>query len=89
MYQQEIQFFWPLTEQMQLDLDYSVCIKPNLTTSIGLVSGVTCSLHTGSWATTTSSFTLRENETTMIVMKKPNLLRKFVFKLLGFKWEGK
>lgn len=25
MYQQEIQFFWPLTEQIPLDLDYSTC----------------------------------------------------------------
>ena len=25
MYQQEIQFFWPLTEQVRLDLDYKPC----------------------------------------------------------------
>jgi len=25
MYQQEIQFFWPLTEQINLDLDYTPC----------------------------------------------------------------
>lgn len=31
MYQQEIKFFWPLTEQIPLDLDYSNCEKPKLT----------------------------------------------------------
>ena len=84
MYQQEIKFFFPLTEQIPLDLDYSNCILPNLITSIG-------SFPIGSWGTTTSNtttaFTLREDTTTMIVMKKPNLIRKWLFKMLGFKWE--
>ena len=26
MYQQEIQFFWPLTEQIDLDLDFKPCL---------------------------------------------------------------
>ena len=43
MYQQEIKFFWPLTEQIPLDLDYSVCKKPNLTTS----SPITCNGEPG------------------------------------------
>jgi len=28
MTQQEIEFFWPLTEQIRLDLDYTDCYKP-------------------------------------------------------------
>lgn len=91
MYQQEIKFFFPLTEQIPLDLDYSNCILPNLITSIGLGSVIIGSFPIGSWGTTTSNtttaFTLREDTTTMIVMKKPNLIRKWLFKMLGFKWE--
>ena len=29
MTQQEIQFFWPLTEQVSLELDYTDCHKPS------------------------------------------------------------
>lgn len=89
MYQQEIQFFFPMTEQIQLDLDYSKCVSKQLYTSLKTVpSGSFLSVVNGdTW--TTTSFRLQENETTMIVLKKPNLLRKLVFKLLGFKWEIK
>lgn len=88
MQQQEIQFFWPLTEQIPLDLDYSDCVKPKLTTSMGTGNTISAFPITGTtW--TTSSFRMQENETTMVVLKKPNLLRKLVFKLLGFKWEIK
>lgn len=90
MYQQEIQFFWPLTEQIPLDLDYSDCVRPKLTvanTSFG--TGLTTSTFpTGtSWLAVNAAFRLQENTTTMLVAKKPNLLRKLLFKLLGFKWE--
>lgn len=88
MYQQEIQFFWPLTEQIPLDLDYSDCVKPTISIAYGGTGTTISSLAIGtSW--TTSSFRLHENTTTMIVLKKPNLLRKWLFKLLGFKWEVK
>jgi hypothetical protein len=93
MYQQQIEFFWPLTEQIPLGLDYSGCSKPTISISTGV--GTTClglsslgPIITGSINTTTH-FTLREDTTTMIVLKKPNLLRKWLFKMLGFKWEVK
>ena len=90
MYQREIEFFWPLTEQIPLDLDYSNCVKPKLTISNAGGTGSTISSFPITGTTwTTSSFRMQENETTMIVSKKPNLLRKLVFKLLGFKWEVK
>jgi hypothetical protein len=87
MYQQEIQFFWPLTEQIPLDLDYSNCVKPTLSVAYG--TGTTISSLAIGTTWTTSAFRLQENTTTMIVAKKPNLLRKLLFKLLGFKWEIK
>lgn len=32
-HQLEIQYFWPLTEQIELDLDYSNCHKPKIESS--------------------------------------------------------
>ncbi len=87
MYQQQIEFFWPLTEQISLDLDYSNCAKPTISIAYG--TGTTISSFTTGSIWVNTSLKLQENETTMIVLKKPNLLRKLVFKLLGFKWEVK
>ena len=44
MTQQEIQFFWPLTEQIPLDLDYTDCHKPPIYSNItgyNTISGTT------------------------------------------------
>ena len=92
MQQLNIQYFWPLTEQIPLDLNFRECNQYQIscasTISPGMSGTTISSFATGtSW--TTTSLKLQENETTMIVMKKPNLLRKLVFKLLGFKWEIK
>ena len=93
MYQQEIQFFWPLTEQIPLDLDYSDCVKPNLSVNHAFPFSVaTVAWGTGSsigYGVGETSFRFRENQTTMLVIKKPNLLRKLLFKLIGFNWEVK
>jgi hypothetical protein len=86
MYQQQIEFFWPLTEQIPLNLDYSNCTKPALTvtTSISMPQGLSLSVAPPTW---TTSFRLNENTTTMVVQKEPNFIRKFIYKLIGFKWE--
>ena len=89
MRQVEIEYFWPLTEQIPLELDYSNCEKPSITVAYGtgttissLAMGASLGTH---W--TTNSFRLQENNTTMLVAKKPNFFRKFIYKLIGFKWE--
>lgn len=46
MTQQEIQFFWPLTQQIALDLDYTDCNRPQYywssgVNSIGTITGST------------------------------------------------
>jgi hypothetical protein len=87
MYQTEIQFFWPLTEQIPVDLYYSNCVKPKVTTSFG--TGTTISSFPTGTTWTTTSIRLNEQTTTMIVAKKPNLFRKFIYNLIGFKWEVK
>lgn len=96
MYQLSIQYFWPLTEQIPLDLDYTGCdIRPSngLTVSSG---------NTGlTWvsAAATITPTLRVDGTDIdgymkigslqIGQKKPNFIRKYIYKLLGFSWENK
>lgn len=91
MYQQEIEFFWPLTEQIKLDLDYTDCDNPkvwwttevlgtdnNGFTLIGNGGGtVTWSQRIGDWEIPSET-------------KQPNNLQKFMMKyLIGWKWMGK
>jgi hypothetical protein len=84
MYQQQIEFFWPLTEQIPLDLDYSDCVKPKLTIASNIGIGTTLSTFPSAGAWTTNSFKMQENQTTMIVVKEPNFIRKLIYKLIGF-----
>jgi hypothetical protein len=61
MYQQEIKFFWPLTEQIRLDLDYTPCEEfyrqKNTISSTGITSGSYLASTSGdvSWATTVTT----------------------------------
>ena len=90
MQQLAFNYFWPLTEQIPLDLNFRECNKYQIScaSTIAPSSAFIAMANTGvAW--TTTSFRMQENETTMVVLKKPNLLRKLAFKLLGFKWEIK
>ena len=89
MYQQEIEYFFPLTEQIPLDLEYSGCSKPTLSIFTGVTSSLWSPCITSGSFNKTTHFTLSEDTATMIVLKKPNILRKWLFKMLGFKWEVK
>ena len=103
--QLEFKFFFPLTEQIPLGLDYTDCERPKLTYS----SGMTISGATGAtWITTASNIntsdistaTLKVSKADEIVgyfeigplqvgrEKEPNILQKFIYKLLGFNWKG-
>ena len=99
--QKNIEYFWPLTEQIGLDLDYNGCAKQNtLSYSIGpsIIGG------TGlTWATVPSNLSssqltiepqnadgyLQIGGINLGMEKKPNLFRRVVFKLLGFDWKQK
>lgn len=89
--QMEIKYFFPLTEQIELDLDYSECGTRSLFTtttiapSMVLTSDGNGFVNSQQW--TTNSFRLQENQTTMLVIKEPNFIRKVIYKLIGFKWE--
>jgi hypothetical protein len=95
MQQLEIQYFFPLTEQIPLDLDYTDCIKPKVWTTISdgtlsfMAHGVT------SWATVSTnignpSFTINVDQTpiTIVSKTKPNFIKQFIYKSLGMKWKS-
>ena len=100
MQQLSIDFFWPLTEQIHLDLDYTDCYKPQLTIPIGS-GGFTLRDNypsellriNGGGTGTTSIISSRLNwdvDTTVIKSNtKPPLIRRWLYKLLGLKWEIK
>ena len=89
MYQQEIQFFWPLTEQINLDLDFTECDKPKLYTTIPIGGGGTgmTLMSTGSnvtWSTRLGNWEIPDET------KQPSKFQKFMMKyFLGWKWMGK
>ena len=88
MQQVEIQFFWPLTEQMSLDLDYSNCEKPKLYTNLAINSGI----GNISLINTSSNWTAIHIDVDNVVAKtskKPNIIRKTLFKIMGIKLENK
>lgn len=90
MIQQEIQFFWPLTEQIPLDLDYTDCERPKISTVISSGQTFTFS-NDGTWNTSivASHLSLDIDTTTIKVNEKPNLCRRVLYKCLGLKWEKK
>ena len=92
IYQKEIQFFWPLTEQMPLDLNYDECGKPKLEKVIDGTNGQVFTItNGGSWSTAlvTSNLTVDIDTTIVKVKEKPNLCRRTILKCLGLKWEIK
>ena len=90
MKQLEIEFFWPLTQQIPLDLDFTDCEKPKLPLPI---NGISPLLNVVGYGSTNSNITSRLNidaDTTVIkVAEEPNILRRGLYKALGVKWEKK
>jgi len=93
MIQCEIEFFWPLTQQIPLDLDYSVCEKPRFSLPI---MGTAYNLDVGYGTTgitsnypTTSNLTVDVDRTIFKVNEKPNIIRRGLFNILGIKWVKK
>ena len=89
MQQLEIQFFWPLTEQIPLGLDYTNCAKPKLAMPI---NSNTIAISNGGTYTTTivaSNLSLDVDTTTIKMKEKPGLCRRTILKCLGLKWEIK
>ena len=91
MYQKEIEFFWPLTEQIQLDLDYSRCVKPSVTANIvnGGTSIAMVSPSNLTWTTTVTASEISTERLILTVDKSPSFMRKWLYKLLDIKWKIK
>ena len=96
MYQQQIEFFWPLTEQVPLDLDYAECKQSSVYMSEGssatFGTGSTLTINpTGtSWVTINSGrLDLDVEQTTILTKEKPPIYRRALYKLMGISWKLK
>jgi hypothetical protein len=96
--QLEIQYFFPLTEQIPLDLDYQPCIQYQenkipkkiygiFGTGLTIIDGTTWGTPQLSITPTNSVGTLSVGGLNIGFEEKPNIFRKILFKLLGFKWK--
>jgi len=87
MYQQEIKFFWPLTEQIPLDLDYSVCQKPSLVIP-AVQGGTSITFHEPTtWVTSTFHGDVDTKKLSIVLDKKPNFVVRWLYKLLKINWK--
>jgi hypothetical protein len=101
MYQQQIEFFWPLTEQIPLDLDFTESEKPKLYFTTGVSGSVlTGGTGTTSWAVPQTIAFHPSNDSVgywkvgeglqMHNKKKPNWLHQQMTRIFfGWKWENK
>ena len=96
MYQTQIEFFWPLTEQIPLDLDYTGC---DTTPKLVFSTGTTVAFAEPTWATSIAP-TLTVSPTDAVgtlsiggvqvgMEKEPNWLQRILYKALGFDWKNK
>ena len=100
MQQLEIQYFFPLTEQIQLDLDFKPCNDySEEQRKKQTYTGYTLNSWAGTGATTwttisnnlgTPSFTINVDAMpiTIVSKKKPNFIIKFIYKSMGMKWKS-
>lgn len=91
--QMEIEYFWPLTEQINLDLDFSDCdTRKPISIATGFGTGNTVLTMNGSsqtWSTQVVSDKIETNEITFTLNKKPFIIKRLVYKFLGIKWKVK
>lgn len=88
MKQLEIQFFWPLTEQIPLGLDYTNCEAPKL--SAPLNSNYI--IQNTNWNTVSvvaGNLSIDVDTTIIRTKDEPPFYRKMLYKMMGMKWEKK
>lgn len=87
MQQLEIKFFWPLTEQIELDLDYNGCdTRPKITTNRFDFGGTGITVA-AAYGTVTPILKINEDAVTVTYKESPSWYRKLILKIIGFKWE--
>jgi hypothetical protein len=97
MQQLEIQYFFPLTEQIPLDLDYTPSNKYDEKKLQERIAGsVLIAGGTGTaWATISNniepSFQIDIDDIPITVLSKnkPNIFRRYLYKIMGVKWKAK
>lgn len=100
MKQQEIEFFWPLTEQIRLDLDYSQCHPHEYYIRAKGIAGTHGPYPTGMQYTTVqtvpgnititgASLQIDTQSTVIVTKEKPPLYRRILYKLMGIQWTQK
>ena len=87
--QTEIQFFFPLTEQIPLDLDYGPTHLHFRAKGIAGTSSMPIlgSIHEFTPITWTTSINVDTNNITITSKKIPPLYRRILYKLLGINWK--
>lgn len=86
MSQQEIKFFWPLTEQIPLALDYTGCERPKVECSVSATVPLEFyPATTGNITITAANLQLDTQSTVILTKEKPPLYRRALFALLGIK----
>ena len=96
MNQMEIQYFWPLTEQMPLDLDYTKSLeyiekKRKEQISNSVIGGGTGYAFVTVATNIEPNFTIDIDQVpiTVVSKQKPGLFRRYIYKILGMKWKAK
>lgn len=98
-YQQQecIQFFWPLTEQIPLELDYTGCAR-EITYSLPDTGLTLQTFPTTNGSIGTNWVAMNISPEKLIVdvesvcfkqRKKPNIIRRLIYKIIGINWELK
>lgn len=88
MTQLEIQFFWPLTEQIELDLDYTGCDTRLSTLHYEQKnSNFIIANNLASSVIVPSYIVLNTDDLRIRGSKKPKLITRILYKLLNIKWE--
>ena len=88
MVQQELSFFWSLTEQIPLDLIYDDA-KPNFAAMYAVPN--TYVMYAGGTTGTVISgnLTIDIDQMTYKTSKKPNIVQSMLYKVMGIKLEKK
>ena len=89
--QLQIEFFWPLTEQVPLDLDYTDCVKPQYTTkSLDVFSLIDPNASYNICTTGGSgNLVIDVGSAVFKLAEEPPLYRKVLYKLMNIRWEKK
>lgn len=96
MQQLEIQYFWPLTEQVPLELDFTPSVEFDqarrakaVQSTIGLTLTSGAGIATFSNNPFITALQIDLDQTSITVTGKPSWFRKTIFKLLGLQWKDR